>query len=379
MKTKLEYIWLDGYDPEPNLRSKVKIVDEVISHLDEIPSWNFDGSSTKQADGSKSDCILKPVRLYRTDSKRDKYPTIFVFCEVMNPDMTPHVSNQRSLLGDEDSDFWVGFEQEYFIREGKNKSILGFNNGFPEPQGRYYCGIGGNVIGRHIVEEHLDFCLDLDINITGTNAEVALGQWEFQVFSKGKLKSCDDLWMCRYILDKISEKYGYFIEYHPKPLGNTDWNGSGLHTNFSNSIMRNVGDENYFKSLFNAFELRHEIHIENYGSDNHLRLTGKHETQSINKFSWGVSDRGASIRVPQKTSENWKGYIEDRRPASNGNPYQIIKVITDAIKMTTEIDEVKKRMLTNVSLKNLSEIEKKYKASSDFLNEYKNETQNSES
>ena len=178
--------------------------------------------------GSKSDCILKPVRLYRTDSKRDKYPTIFVFCEVMNPDMTPHVSNQRSLLGDEDSDFWVGFEQEYFIREGKNKSILGFNNGFPEPQGRYYCGIGGNVIGRHIVEEHLDFCLDLDINITGTNAEVALGQWEFQVFSKGKLKSCDDLWMCRYILDKISEKYGYFIEYHPKPLGRSEEHTSEL-------------------------------------------------------------------------------------------------------------------------------------------------------
>ncbi len=344
MKTKLEYIWLDGYDPEPNLRSKVKIIDEIVSHLDEVPLWNFDGSSTKQADGSKSDCILKPVRLYHTDSKTDKYPTIFVFCEVMNPDMTPHESNQRSLLGEEDSDFWVGFEQEYFIREGKNRPILGFNNGFPEPQGRYYCGVGGNVLGRNIVEEHLDFCLDLGIDITGTNAEVALGQWEFQVFSKGKLKSCDDLWMCRYILDKISEKYGYFIEYHPKPLGNTDWNGSGLHTNFSNNTMRNVGGEEYFKSLFNAFELRHEIHIENYGSDNHLRLTGKHETQSISKFSWGVSDRGASIRVPQKTSENWKGYIEDRRPASNGNPYQIIKVIIDAIKMTTEIDEVKKRM-----------------------------------
>ena len=377
MKTKLEYIWLDGYEPEPNLRSKVKIVDEHITHLDEVPLWNFDGSSTKQAEGSKSDCILKPVRLYQKERNTEKYPTIYVFCEVMNPNMIPHSSNQRNLLGEEDTDFWVGFEQEYFIREAKNKPILGFNNGFPEPQGKYYCGVGGNVLGRHIVEEHLEFCLDLGIDITGTNAEVALGQWEFQVFSKGKLKSCDDLWMSRYILDKISEKYGYFIEYHPKPLGNTDWNGSGLHTNFSNHKMRNEGGKDYFKSLFNSFEIRHEVHIKNYGSDNHLRLTGKHETQSINKFSWGVSDRGASIRVPQKTSEDWKGYIEDRRPASNGNPYSIIKAIIEAIKMTTEIDEVKKRMSTNVSLKELAEIEKKYNSSSEFLNDYKNETQNS--
>jgi glutamine synthetase len=374
MKTKLEYIWLDGYEPEPNLRSKVKIVDDVVTDVNDVPLWNFDGSSTKQAEGSKSDCILKPVRIYTNNTKTEKYPTIYVFCEVMNSNMTPHSSNQRHLLGEEETDFWVGFEQEYFIREGKNKPILGFGNGFPEPQGKYYCGVGGNVLGRHLVEEHLELCLDLGIQITGTNAEVALGQWEFQVFSKGKLKSCDDLWMTRYLMDKLSEKYGYYIEYHPKPLGNTDWNGSGLHTNFSTNLMRNEGGKEYFKALFNAFELRHEVHIENYGSDNNLRLTGKHETQSIHKFSWGVSDRGASIRVPQKTSENWKGYIEDRRPASNGNPYQIIKVIVDAIKMTGEIDEVKKRMNTNVSYKELGEIEKKFKASSDFLNEYKEET-----
>lgn len=374
MKTKLEYVWLDGYEPEPNLRSKVKIVDETITKIEDVPLWNFDGSSTKQAEGSKSDCILKPVRLYFNNKVSEKYSTIYVLCEVMNSDMTPHTSNHRNLLGNEESDFWVGFEQEYFIREGKNKPILGFGNGFPEPQGKYYCGVGANALGRNLVEEHLELCLDLDIEITGTNAEVAIGQWEFQVFAKGNLKSCDDLWMSRYLLDKLSEKYGYHIEYHPKPLGNTDWNGSGLHTNFSNEIMRNEGGKEYFHALFNAFELRHEVHIENYGSDNNLRLTGKHETQSIHKFSWGVSDRGASIRVRQKTSESWKGYIEDRRPASNGNPYQIIKVIIDAIKMAEQINEVKKRMnSSNVSLKELGEIEKRYKASSDFLNEYKEE------
>ena len=374
MKTKLEYVWLDGYEPEPNLRSKVKIVDGVISHLSEIPLWNFDGSSTKQAEGSKSDCILNPVRMYKTNHLREvKYPVVYVFCEVLNSDMKPHSSNHRDLLKDEDSDFWVGFEQEYFIREGKNKPILGFGNGFPEPQGKYYCGVGGNVLGRKLVEEHLEFCMDMGIDITGTNAEVALGQWEFQVFAKGKIKSCDDLWMARYFMEKLAENYGYHIEYHPKPLGNTDWNGSGLHTNFSTKFMRTTGGKDYFKALFNSFELRHELHIESYGSDNNLRLTGKHETQSINKFSWGVSDRGASIRVPQKTSENWIGYIEDRRPASNANPYQIINVIVGAIKMAEEINETKKRMSSNVSYKELGEIEKRYKASSDFLNEYKEE------
>lgn len=374
MKTKLEYIWLDGYEPEPNLRSKVKIIDDKITHIMDVPLWNFDGSSTKQAEGSKSDCVLKPVRIYQNETKNEKYPTIYVLCEVLNPDMKPHPSNQRHLLGNEEVDFWVGFEQEYFIREGKNKPILGFGNGYPEPQGKYYCGIGGNVLGRKLVEEHLELCLDLGIEITGTNAEVPLGQWEYQVFAKGKLKSCDDLWMSRYLMEKISEKYGYSIEYHPKPLGNTDWNGSGLHTNFSNEHMRTEGGREFFKSLFNSLESRHEIHIENYGSDNYLRLTGKHETQSIKKFSWGVSDRGGSIRVPQKTSENWIGYIEDRRPASNGNPYLIIKSLDDVLKMTKEIMEVKKRIGTNVSSKELLEIEKKFKSSSDFLNEYKEET-----
>ena len=378
MKTRLEYVWLDGYEPEPNLRSKVKIVDDVINSLSQVPVWNFDGSSTKQAEGSSSDCILSPVRLYYNQKSTEKYPVVYVLCEVLNPDGTPHISNHRHKLGKEDEEFWVGFEQEYFIREGKGKQILGFGNNFSEPQGKYYCGVGGNVVGRNFIEEHLTFCLDMGIQITGTNAEVALGQWEYQVFAKGKVKSCDDLWMARYFMEKISEKYGYSIEYHPKPLGNSDWNGSGMHTNFSNKLMRETGGKDYFDSIFNSFELRHSIHIENYGSDNHLRLTGKHETQSINKFSFGVSDRGASIRIPSATAENWKGYIEDRRPASNANPYKIIEVILESMKMAEEIVIVKQRINNNVSLKDMEQILSKYKINNDFLYEYKNETQNTE-
>jgi glutamine synthetase len=165
-----------------------------------------------------------------------------------------------------------------------------------------------------------------------------LGQWEYQVFSKGKLKAGDDLWISRYILQQMSESEGYNIEFHPKPVMG-DWNGSGLHCNFSNSRMREDGDKEYYNNIFESFKQRHIEHIKNYGSSNELRLTGRHETQSINKFSWGVSDRGASIRIPLETSKTWKGYLEDRRPASNGDPYKITKVISESINFAENVIE----------------------------------------
>jgi glutamine synthetase len=324
---KLEYIWLDGYTPEPNLRSKTKVLtSETEPELESLPIWNFDGSSTNQAEGNYSDCILKPVKLIRDPQRKNGY---LVLCEVLNPDMTPHSSNTRSSIK-ENSNMWVGFEQEYFIYDGELP--LGHTKGNMKPQGEYYCGIGtDNVSGRNIVEHHLDVCLSAGLNLTGINAEVALGQWEFQVMGKGTLDSCDQLILCRYLLQRVAETYSVKIEYHPKPLQG-DWNGSGLHTNFSNKKMREVGGKEYFDSILNVFELNHSKHIENYGSDNEYRLTGKHETQSIDKFSYGVSDRGSSIRIPQVTVNNgWKGYVEDRRPASNGDPYRIMKVISESI------------------------------------------------
>jgi glutamine synthetase len=324
---KLEYIWLDGYTPEPKLRSKTKVLTlENEPLLESIPIWNFDGSSTQQAEGNFSDCLLKPVKMVRDPQRKNGY---LVLCEVLNPDMTPHVSNTRSQIKD-NMNMWVGFEQEYFIYDGELP--LGHTKGNMKPQGEYYCGIGtDNVSGRNIVEHHLDICLSAGLNITGINAEVALGQWEFQVMGKGTLDSCDQLILCRYLLQRVAETYNVKIEYHPKPLQG-DWNGSGLHTNFSNKKMREVGGKEYFDSILNVFELNHSKHIENYGSDNEFRLTGKHETQSIDKFSYGVSDRGSSIRIPQVTANNgWKGYIEDRRPASNGDPYKIMKVISESV------------------------------------------------
>lgn len=356
-KIKLEYIWLDGYQPEPNLRSKVKVI-EIDAHnptepfsLEHCPVWSFDGSSTKQADGHFSDCILKPVRTYYNPISKGYLFSYFVLCEVMNPDGTPHSTNTRSLVGDEEEDLWFGFEQEYTImKEGRP---LGFpENGYPEPQGKYYCGVGnGQVHGREFVEKHMEACISAGIDITGTNAEVLLGQWEFQVFSKGKLKAGDDLWVSRYILQQMSEDYGFKIELHPKPVMG-DWNGSGLHCNFSNEKMRTEGGEDYFKNIFRAFDSRHQLHINNYGSSNELRLTGKHETQSIDKFSWGVSDRGASIRVPLQTSKNWKGYIEDRRPASNGDPYKIVGIISETLDFALTLDKVSHNMFAEVDTKN---------------------------
>ena len=331
---KFEYIWLDGYTPEANLRSKTKVINfsKEDFTISDLPIWTFDGSSTKQAEGIDSDCLLKPVKMIKDPQRKNGY---LVLCEVLNPDETPHTSNMRSKIAD-DSNLWLGFEQEFFIY--KSGKPMGHEGIFLKPQGEYYCGIGTeNIKGRDIVEHHLDLCLAAGLNMTGINAEVALGQWEFQVMGKGTLEACDQLILSRYLLNRLSETYGVSIEYHPKPLGNTDWNGSGMHTNFSTKLMREEGGKELFDEIFRVLKSNHQKHIEVYGSDNEKRLTGKHETQSIDKFSWGVSDRGASIRIPQSTVKNgWRGYLEDRRPASNACPYKIAKQLTESLKQAQQ-------------------------------------------
>jgi glutamine synthetase len=328
-KVKLEYVWLDGYKPEPNFRSKTKVLNlnNYNGDVEVLPIWSFDGSSTQQAEGKKSDCLLKPVRTYKDPARLNAW---LVLCEVLNADGTVHESNYRSKVQDVE-DLWLGFEQEYVLMN--NNLPLGFPaNGYPEPQGKYYCAVGnGNVAGREIVEEHLDLCLEAGLDVTGINAEVLLGQWEFQLFGKGSLKACDDLMMCRYLLYRLSEKHNITIELHPKPVKG-DWNGSGMHTNFSTQLMREVGGKEMMDSICTAFGKYHAEHIAEYGSSNEQRLTGLHETQSIHKFSFGVSDRGSSIRIPVSVPLNeWKGYLEDRRPSSNADPYRVTAVLQHTI------------------------------------------------
>ncbi|MFP4282435.1 MAG: glutamine synthetase beta-grasp domain-containing protein [Opitutales bacterium] len=328
-KYKLEYLWLDGYTPVPNLRGKTRIASEAPQSVDDLPMWGFDGSSTQQAEGHSSDCILKPVALYPDAGRENGF---LVMCEVMLPDGSPHPSNARSTIID-DPDAWFGFEQEYFLMQ-ENRPLGWPGEGFPAPQGPYYTGVGYKYVGdiaRQIVEEHLDLCLAAGINHEGINAEVAKGQWEFQIFDKGSAACADDMWVARYLLIRLCEKYGVDIEFHCKPYQG-DWNGSGMHCNFSTKYMREVGGKDYFLKLMDAFEKNKDEHIAVYGPDNHLRLTGLHETQSIDKFSWGIADRGASIRVPHSfVNAGYKGYLEDRRPNSAGDPYQIASRVLKTI------------------------------------------------
>jgi len=330
-KYKLEYIWLDGTKPVPGLRGKTQLKEFANAPtLTDIPLWGFDGSSTEQAEGKSSDCILKPVALYPDAARKDAY---IVLSEVMHPDGTPHSTNYRATIEKED-DLWVGFEQEYFLYQDGRP--LGFpEDGFPGPQGPYYCGVGFKNVGslaRQIVEEHLDLCLAAGINHEGINAEVAKGQWEFQIFAKGSAKAADDLWVARYLMARLCEKYEVDFELHCKPIKG-DWNGSGMHTNFSTKHIREVGGKDYLEALMKAFGDHIDEHIAVYGPDNHLRLTGKHETAAINQFSYGLSDRGASIRLPVNfIRDGYKGYLEDRRPNSEADPYQIVSRILKTIK-----------------------------------------------
>jgi len=331
-KSKLEYIWLDGYKPTQSLRGKTKIVKDFGGTLEDCEMWSFDGSSTEQAEGGASDCILKPVALFPDPARANGW---LVMTEVLNADGSVHESNGRATIDDDDDDFWFGFEQEYFLWDPEHNLPLGFPpGGYPSPQGPYYCSVGAtNAYGRQIIEEHLDQCLEAGINVEGINGEVAAGQWEYQVFAKGAKRAGDEVWVARYLAERNAEKYGLAINIHPKPLGPTDWNGSGMHANFSNTTLRTAGDQAVYEKICQAFEPRIKEHIAVYGHDNDKRLTGLHETQSIDKFSYGISDRGASIRIPVATVESgWKGWLEDRRPASNADPYKVAAEIIKTVK-----------------------------------------------
>jgi len=326
---KLEYIWLDGTEPTTQLRSKTKIVKSFGRDGGVAPIWGFDGSSTEQAEGGSSDCVLKPVRVYPNPLELNNS---VVLCEVWNVDDTPHETNTRRLLEEtitdieDDIDEWVGFEQEYTLYE--NGLPLGWPEiGEPPPQGDYYCGRNA---GEEIVTEHTNACIEAGISIAGTNAEVMLGQWEYQIGAGSSLEMSDDLWVARWLMEKICYKHGLTVSLDPKPIEG-DWNGAGCHTNFSTKQMReNGGDEFIFKACMDL-EKVHGEHMEVYGKGNERRLTGLHETQAIDTFSWGVSDRGASIRIPWQVDKDKCGYLEDRRPSSNCDPYRVSKKLIETI------------------------------------------------
>ena len=341
-----EYIWLDGAAPTQQLRSKTRILFHQDSvHLKSFPDWSFDGSSTAQASGSDSDCILKPI-FFTKDPFREGDHYV-VLCEVFDANNNPHLSNKRAPLRNlmekaKSSDPYIGFEQEYTLFSGDQSSgkwPLGWpHGGFPSPQGPFYCGVGANKVhGRNIVEEHVYACQDASLNIYGINAEVMPAQWEFQIGYRQEgevadpLIMSDHLWVARYLLHRISEKYNVTVSFSNKPIPG-DWNGAGMHTNFSTKETRDKkSGMKAIETAIKHLEENHRHHISNYGQGLEQRLTGQHETCHISEFKAGISNRGASIRIPISTHRQGYGYIEDRRPGSNSDPYIVSALLVETI------------------------------------------------
>ena len=333
MKIKIEYIWMDGHVPTAKLRSKTKVIDGPITDISEIPDWGFDGSSTMQADGEDSDCILIPVR-YINDPIRGGN-NLLVMCEVFTAESKAHDSNTRAklkVIADKyrDQESWFGIEQEYTLFKGR--SPLGWpDGGYPAPQGPFYCGVGADeVFGRELVETHLDRCINAGLNVSGINAEVMPGQWEFQIGPCGPLEAADEIWLARWLLYRTGEESKVSATLHPKPVKG-DWNGAGAHTNFSTKAMRSNGGLELIHEACRKLEKNHHEHILHYGAHNEERLTGLHETCSFEDFRYGVSDRGASVRIPLATALAGNGYLEDRRPSANMDPYIVCRMLLETV------------------------------------------------
>jgi glutamine synthetase len=344
-----EYVWIDA---DGGLRSKTKVISGKSKvTLEDLPHWNFDGSSTGQAPGEDSEVIIEPVAVFPDPFRGGNHVLVMTACYtpqgVAIPTNTRTPAKEIFDLGLEEKP-WFGIEQEYTLF--KDGVPLGWpvsaarshggpmvQMGYPGPQGPYYCSAGADVaFGRDIVEEHLIKCLEAGINVSGINAEVMPGQWEYQVGPCTGIEAGDHLWMSRYILNRVCEQHEIIVSLEPKPVPG-DWNGAGCHTNFSTLKMREKNPKALDQYIIPAIErlgAKHAEHIQVYGSGNEMRLTGAHETASIHEFSYGVANRGASVRIGNDTKQNGYGYFEDRRPASNMDPY----VVTSKIFHTCCID-----------------------------------------
>jgi glutamine synthetase len=325
MKQVLEYIWLDG---EGKFRSKVKVAENIRcfdfdkGEKKEIecifPEWSYDGSSTGQAsDSGNTEIILKPVFYGNNPFIRIPHISSYlILCDTVNREQAVNIFNKNL-----DAKPWFGLEQEFFF--STTPTNIFFDK--CEPQGRFYCGVGLCATQRKIVEEFLYTCLEVDIQVYGTNAEVAPNQWEFQIGPCEGIKAADHLLMARYILERTAEKYGLFICYEPKPFLN--YNGSGCHANFSTAETRCPGGIEKIYEYMPKLQTAHKEHLAIYGKDNEKRLTGKHETSSMDEFTYGVGTRNTSVRIPIQVAKDGCGYLEDRRPASNMDPYLVTSAI----------------------------------------------------
>jgi len=342
-----EYVWVDAVG---NTRSKTRtLTPDKAASVESLPSWNFDGSSTDQAPGDDSEVILKPQRIF-TDPFRprsDGQKNILVMCDTYTPAGVPLDTNTRAYAeqffeGKEDEETWFGLEQEFTLFNMDERTPLGWpEGGAPSrPQGPYYCSVGPeNNFGRAITDSLYKACLYAGINISGVNGEVMPGQQEYQVGPCIGIDAGDQLMMSRYILQRVCEDFQVYCTLHPKPIVEGDWNGAGMHTNVSTKSMREEGGLEIIKQAIYKLGAKHSEHIKIYGEGNELRLTGKFETASIDDFSFGIANRGASIRIGRDTEQDGFGYFEDRRPSSNADPYLVTGKIMSTI-MGPEAPEI---------------------------------------
>ncbi|XP_074654035.1 glutamine synthetase-like [Tubulanus polymorphus] len=339
-KIQAMYIWIDGTGE--GIRCKTRTLDSEPETINDIPIWNFDGSSCYLAEGSNSDIYLHPVATFRDPFRRGK--NLLVLCETYKYNGQPTESNNRKTCKEvmeraKEYVPWFGIEQEYTLLDVDGHPFGWPKNGFPGPQGPYYCAVGtGKVYGRDIVEAHYRACLYAGVKIAGTNAEVMPAQWEFQVGPCEGISMGDHLWIARFLLHRVTEDFGVCATLDPKPMEG-DWNGAGAHTNFSTLAMREKGGDKVIEAAVERLSKQHMRHIKAYdpneGKDNERRLTGAHETSSIHDFSAGVANRGTSIRIPRQVMDDKCGYFEDRRPSSNCDPYSV----TEALVRTCVLNE----------------------------------------
>ena len=322
-KIIVEYVWIGG---EYEIRSKTRVIDNInIDNVNDIPIWNYDGSSTKQAEGTASEIMIIPRALFNDPIRG--VPHKMVMCEAVKPNGDPVDTNNRHWANQIfeqalEEEPWFGLEQEYFMMHPRTNQPLGFIEN--QTQGQFYCSAGSkNAFGRELVEKHLVSCILAGIKISGVNAEVAPGQWEFQIGPCVGIEQGDHLWMARYLLERLSEKSGIVINLEPKPLVG-DWNGSGCHANYSTKNMREgTVDKTGLDYIYEAVDkltIKHMDHMTVYGSNNDKRLSGAHETSHYDQFSVGIGNRGASIRVGNDTIRDKKGYFEIVRMCSLQNP-----------------------------------------------------------
>ena len=311
----VEYIWLDSTNA---LRSKIRTLpDTAVSSFLKY-TWDFDEQT------------LIPLRIYKSPAHFSSHAYYFLLCESVSQEET-HRSILTGTLQTMPKKLspTIGFEQEYFLFETKTGTVIDAHHVWIKP-GTTFCGQSKYSIDVHkLMRTHAEWCLEASIMFAGYNLEEAPGQYKFKIGPrignaselgglpiKGEsciLKVCDDLIMARFLLHKVCELYALMPVFEPKPF--VEENGSGCHTDFAVSFIRNADKKEKSKKRLEKFieilKFGHTQVMEDelYGVGNKKRLCGKHGAIDYKHFT-------GSIRI--KTGNE---YIQDKRPAANCNPY----------------------------------------------------------